>query len=186
MSKFADDTKVCHRTRNPDDIIELQEHINKLVEWANKWQMTFNVHKSSVMHIGHNNMQINYNMSNQQLPTTDQQRDQLIIITKDLKWQTQTEKSCKTANTVMGFIARNFRYKNKELIHQLYKSLVRCHLVHAVQFWSPHLRWDIYKMEKIEKSNKDDSWKQKPQLPPVNPGPWSYQPCLYKEDRCDN
>ena len=36
-------------------------------------------------------MQSNYNMPRQQLPTTDQQRD-LGIITKDLKWQKQTEK----------------------------------------------------------------------------------------------
>ena len=66
------------------------------------------------MLIGHN-MQSNYNMSNQQLPTTDQQRD-LGIITKDLKWQKQTEKSCKTANRVFGIRCPNFRYKNKELI----------------------------------------------------------------------
>ena len=72
MSKFADDTKFCHRARNPDDIMELLEDINKLVEWANKWQMSFNVDKCSVMHIGHNKMQRNYNMSNQQLQTTDQ------------------------------------------------------------------------------------------------------------------
>ena len=92
------------------------------------------------MHIGHNNMQGNYNMSNQQLLTTDQQQDLGIIITKDLKWQKQTEKTCKTANRVPGFIARNLRYKNKELILPLYKSLVRPHLEHAVQFWSPHFR----------------------------------------------
>ena len=55
MSKFADDTKLCHIARNPDDITELQDDINKLVEWANKWQMNFNVDKCSVMHIGHNN-----------------------------------------------------------------------------------------------------------------------------------
>ena len=36
ISKFADDAKLCHRARNPDDIMELQEDINKLVEWANK------------------------------------------------------------------------------------------------------------------------------------------------------
>ena len=36
--------------------------------------MSFNVDKCYVMHIGHN-MQSNYNMPNQQLPTTDQQRD---------------------------------------------------------------------------------------------------------------
>ena len=73
MSKFADDTKLCYRARNTDGKMELQEDINKLVEWANNWQMSFNVDKCSVMHIGHNNMQSNYNMFNQQLPTTDQQ-----------------------------------------------------------------------------------------------------------------
>ena len=55
--------------------MELQEDINKFVEWANNWQMSFNIDKCYVMHIGHNNMQCNYNMSNQQLSTTDQQRD---------------------------------------------------------------------------------------------------------------
>ena len=75
------------RARNPDDIMELQEDMNKLVEWAKKWQISFMVGKCSVMHIRHNNMHSNYNMSNQQLPTTDQQRDLGIIITKDLKWQ---------------------------------------------------------------------------------------------------
>ena len=81
MSKFAD-TKLCHRARNPDDITKLQEDINKLIEWAKNWQMSFNVDKYSVMHIGHNNMESNYNMSNQQ-------RDLGIIITEDLKCQQQ-------------------------------------------------------------------------------------------------
>ena len=82
MSKFADDTKLPHKARNPGDITELQEDINKLAEWANKLKMNFSVDKCSVMHIGHNNMQGNNNMSNQQLLTTDQQRDLGIIITK--------------------------------------------------------------------------------------------------------
>ena len=75
MSKFADNPKLCHRARNPDDIMELQEDIIKLAEWVNKWQMSFNVDRCSAMYIRHNNMKSNYNMSNQQLPTTDQQRD---------------------------------------------------------------------------------------------------------------
>ena len=86
MSKFADDTKLCHRARNPDHIVELQVDINKRVEWANKWQRSFNVDKCSVVHIEHKNMESHYNMSNQQLPTTDQQWYLGIIITNDLKW----------------------------------------------------------------------------------------------------
>ena len=109
-----------------------------------------NVDICSVMHIGHSNMQGNYNMSNLQLKTTDQQRDLGIIITKDLKCQKQTEKNCKTANRVLGFIALNFRYKKQELILPLYKSLVRSYLEHAVQFFFPHLWEDIDKIEKIQ------------------------------------
>ena len=83
--------------------MELQEDVNKLVEWANKWQMSFKVDKCSVMHIEHTNMQINYNMSNQQLTTTDQQRD-LGIIRKDLKWQKQTEKAAKRPTENWGLL----------------------------------------------------------------------------------
>ena len=90
-------------------------------------------------------------MSNKQFPTTDQQRDRGIIITKDLKCQKQIEKSWKTANRVLGFIPCNFGYKNKELILPLYKSLVRPHLEYAVLFWSPNLTRDIDKIEKIQR-----------------------------------
>ena len=95
-----------------------------------------NVDKCAVMHIGHNNSNGNYTMTNQQLPVTEEQRDLGIIITKDLKWQQQTEKSCKTANKVLTFIASNFKYKNREMVLPLYKSLVRPHLEYAAQFWS--------------------------------------------------
>ena len=36
-------------------------------------------------------------------------------------------------------------------LYPLYKSLVRPYLEHAVQFWSPHLRRDIYKIENIKR-----------------------------------
>ena len=98
MSKFADETKLRHRAGNLDDITDLQEDINKLAEWASKCQMNFNVDKCSVMHIGHNNnttTQGNYNMSNQPLPTTDQQLDLGIISNKHLKCKNKERKAAK-------------------------------------------------------------------------------------------
>ena len=87
-------------------------------------------------------------MANQQLIVTEEQSDLGITITRDLKWQKQTENSCKTANRVLLFIARNFNYKSTELMLPLYKSIVLPHLEYAVQSWSPHLCRDIDKMEK--------------------------------------
>ena len=95
--------------------------------------MNFNIDKCAVMHIGHN-IQHNYTMANQQLIATEEQHDLGITITRDLKWQKQTEKSCKTENRLLGFIACNFHYKSTELMLPLYKSIVRLHLEYAVQF----------------------------------------------------
>ena len=65
--------------------------------------------------------------------------------------QKHTEKSCKTANRLLGLIDSNINYKNTELMLPLYKSLVRPHVEYAVQFWSPHLHRDIDKIERVQR-----------------------------------
>ena len=57
ISKFADETKLCHSSRQPDEVLELQEDFNRLVDCLNTWQINFNIGKCVVMHIGHNNIQ---------------------------------------------------------------------------------------------------------------------------------
>ena len=52
-------------------------------------------------------------MRNQQLPTKDQQRNLRIIITKDLKWQKQTEKSYKTAISILGVHCRQIQVRKQ-------------------------------------------------------------------------
>ena len=111
-----------------------------------------NVDKYAVMHIGHK-IQHNYEMANQQLIATEEQRYLGITITKHLKWKKQIAKSCKTENRVLGFIARNFNYKTTDVKLPLYKFFIRPHLEYAVQFWSPHLHIDIYKLERVKRKD---------------------------------
>ena len=85
ISKFADDTKLYHSSRHPDEVLELQDDPNMLVYWANTWQMNINIDKCAVMHIGHNNIQHNDTMENQQLIATEEQRNLGITINRDLK-----------------------------------------------------------------------------------------------------
>jgi len=51
---FADDTKLFRQVSDTVDALGMQEDLDKLVEWADKWQMQFNVSKSKVMHVGKN------------------------------------------------------------------------------------------------------------------------------------
>ena len=45
ISRFVDDTKIARPIKNIDDARMLQDDLNKLYEWLEKWQMQFNVNK---------------------------------------------------------------------------------------------------------------------------------------------
>ena len=52
ISKFADDTKIASRVNILIGIRSMQRALDKLVAWASRWDMDFNVNKCGVMHIG--------------------------------------------------------------------------------------------------------------------------------------
>ena len=52
VSKFADDTKYGRVIRNEEDQAKMQRDIDKLLEWADRWQMEFNAKKCKMMHFG--------------------------------------------------------------------------------------------------------------------------------------
>ena len=58
--KFADDTKVFRKVTNDTDKQSLQDDLDKLVKWSEKWQMLFNFGKCKCIHIGNVILQIIY------------------------------------------------------------------------------------------------------------------------------
>ena len=60
--KFADDTKLFRKTKEIGDKKKLQDGIDKLVKWSEKWQMLFNFGKCKCLHTGPENTGMNYEM----------------------------------------------------------------------------------------------------------------------------
>ena len=52
IGKFSDDTEIGRVVDSEERSCRLQDDINGLVEWAEKWQMEFNPEKCEVMHLG--------------------------------------------------------------------------------------------------------------------------------------
>ncbi len=71
MSKFADDTKIGRTIRTGEDARTLQEDLNKLSAWSNKWQMSFNINKCSVLDIGTRNAFHGYSFDSTVIGRTD-------------------------------------------------------------------------------------------------------------------
>ena len=49
---FADDTKLMQKLISTTSHNELQDDINRLIEWSKKWELKFNTSKCKVMHFG--------------------------------------------------------------------------------------------------------------------------------------
>ena len=147
--KFADDTKLVKTVNDLESSFELQKILDRLIAWAEKWQMEFNVKKCKVSHIGSTNGKFEYEMNGNFLKEVNEEKDLGIIISNDLKSSKQCLAACKKANQMLGMISRNVAYKNKKVIGKLVNSYVRPQLEYCVQAWSPHFRQDVLMIEKV-------------------------------------
>ena len=150
--KFADDTKIFRTVETPDDCSVVQSDLNLLMQWAEKWQMRFNVGKCQVMHLGKKNSQIQseYYMYQQKLKVCEVERDLGVLMSDDMKVSSQCQHAYLKANRVLGLIRRNIVNKTPDILVRLYKSLVRPHLEYCVSSWSPHYVKDKALLEKIQ------------------------------------
>jgi len=89
------------------DRCKLQEDLNKLISWAQKWKMEFNVTKCEVMHTGNNNNKFSYEMYGEVLDKVLAEKDFGIMISSDVKSSQQCVVACNKANTVSGDDKKN-------------------------------------------------------------------------------
>jgi hypothetical protein len=151
VSKFADDTKLGVNAAKPEAIQGMQQDLDKIGEWSEKWQMPFNTDKCKVMHIGFANPKVNYSLLGSQLQDTVLEKDLGVLISSDLKFSAQCIAVEKQAQKLLGYIRRQFQFRDKEIVLALYNALVRPLLEYAVQFWSPTLVKDIERLERVQK-----------------------------------
>ena len=151
ISKFADDTKIGRQINSGQDANALQEDLNKLQGWSEKWQMKFNTSKCSVLNIGRTNTVNVYSLNNINLEKSTCERDLGVLVSPDLRPRKQCVNVRNKANRVLGFISRSVSNKSAEVLLQLYLALVRPHLDYAVQFWCPYYRMDINSLESVQR-----------------------------------
>ena len=84
IKKFADDTKGAKVIKGPEDRIKMQEALDCLCDWADRWGMSFNFSKCKVMHVGKKNPRYEYFMRGTQVSTTEEERDVGVLISSNL------------------------------------------------------------------------------------------------------
>ena len=83
--KFADDTKLFRKVKEIGDKQKLQDDIDKLVKWSEKWQMLFNFGKCKCLHTGSGNTGENYEMGGTILSKTLKEKDLGVRMNANMK-----------------------------------------------------------------------------------------------------
>jgi hypothetical protein len=156
---FADDSKLICTIKNSNDLTTLQYDLDKLVDWANKWKLNFNIGKCKFMKLisPRDGIMKDFKLYmtkdgvEHEIGETKVERDLGVHIQNDLKWSTQIKLSCLKANNMIATLRRTFTYWNKQIFLKLYCTFVRPHLEYCVQAWNPSLKKDIAKLEKIQR-----------------------------------
>ena len=150
LNKFADDTKIGNKITSEQDHINLQNCLDDLCRWADKWGMRFNETKCKVVHFGKKNPGKNYSMNGVNLAVSDMERDLGVNMHVSLKPSMHCKEAARKANGVLGNLGRSFHFRDRHTFIRLYKTYVRCHLEFAVPAWSPWSAHDIDILEKVQ------------------------------------
>ena len=152
---FADDTKLYSPIRGHQDEEKLQGDLFNACEWANKWQMVFNVKKCKTMHIGQTQASEYYMKDSAakicQIQTCKNEKDLGVIFDEKLNFDVHINSKVNLANRNLGLIIKTFTYLDTDMFLQLYKSLVRPHLEYASVIWTPRFKKDIIAIENVQR-----------------------------------
>ena len=100
---FADHTKVFRRVKNDGHKLHLQNDLDGLVKWSEKWQMLI-FWKCKYLHAGHHYLDVNYKMGYTVLGTTVKENDLRVTISADMNVSEQCGIAASKGNNIFGLI----------------------------------------------------------------------------------
>ena len=135
VSLFADDLKLVTSCKESNIA---QSDIDKLNRWENDWLLRFNVKdgKCKALHIGSKNPKVKYIMNGEILPQIESEKDLGVHTDNNLDWSVHIETCVNKANSMVGWVKRSLFCRNKFVMLNVYKTLIRPHIEYAVQAWN--------------------------------------------------
>ena len=140
LKKFADDTKWGAVVQTAQDSACFQTGIDRLQDWADKWQLAFNVDKCHILDMEEHNRGFKFQLGGRDLETAKYEKDVRVLVSSDLKPTLQCARAASKANQVLGQISRGITYE----------TYVRPHLEYCQAAWSPWTEGDKKVLEQVQ------------------------------------
>ena len=154
MSLFADDAKIMKTIKNEESCKELQEDLDKLHEWSQKWKMEFNAKKCHVIEFGKSihRPKGTYKLGGKLLEKSESEKDLGVTIQNDMSPEKHINRIVGGAFALLADIRVAFNHMDETMMKKLIVTLVRPRLEYAQVVWSPHLKKHIHKLERVQRA----------------------------------
>lgn len=121
---FADDCIVYRQIKTQCDCEQLQEDLDSLARWEEKWGMAFHPDKCSTLRVtrSKNLVESHYTLKGHVLETCDSTRYLGVEVQSNLSWNQHMDQVVKKGNSMIGFLRRNMKVSNEQSLQHISPS----------------------------------------------------------------
>ena len=146
---YADDVLLYSPVTTTTDCQSLQKDLERLVQWADKWQMSFNLTKCEMIRITNrrNPVYYTYKIKDHCLNEVLHTKYLGVFIDKELTWSKHIDYIASKANQALAFLQRNLISCPTQVKINCYKSFVCPIMDYCSTVWSPYTLRNIKKLK---------------------------------------
>jgi hypothetical protein len=149
---YADDLTVYMVVNNIFDVKLLQDDLNAIVTWADKWQIKINFEKCRCMCFGNNCIIPDYVLGDHHVVISQCEKILGVYVDSNLYFTHHIFEIVKKARTTVNLILHAFKNCDCNLLINLYKTYARPYLEYASVVISPHHLYLIDLIENVQRN----------------------------------
>jgi ribonuclease P/MRP protein subunit RPP40 len=152
LQLFADDAKLYCNINIENDSISLQQSLDRLVNWANMWQLSININKCAVLSLSvkHQPILRDYFIDGISILHKDSYVDLGITIANSLSFEAHINGIVCKARQRVSTLFRGFITRNRSIMRQAFISYVRPILEYNSIIWNPTYKYLIDAIEQVQ------------------------------------
>jgi ribonuclease P/MRP protein subunit RPP40 len=150
---FADDSLLYRKIITENDHIELQNDLNEVMEWCNKWNMKLNLEKCEYMQVSSKRCPTKhqYSLSNGTLKKVSDYKYLGLNIADSLNWNKHINSVISKGNKILYVTKLALSRSSRAVKEAAYKSIVRPCLEYSSSVWDPFHQGQINSVEMVQR-----------------------------------